>query len=53
MNEKVGESRQIAQFAQRTRYQDLPESVIDKTKCLILDQLGVELTCSTLPCTSR
>lgn len=49
MNEKVGESRQIAQFAQRTRYQDLPESVIDITKSIILDQLGVELACSTLP----
>jgi len=49
MNEKVGESRQIAQFAQRTKYQDLPESVIDITKRIILDQLGVELACSTLP----
>jgi 2-methylcitrate dehydratase PrpD len=44
-----GATRQVADFIARTKYEDLPPEVIQKTKELILDQLGVALASSTLP----
>ncbi|MFC2065942.1 MmgE/PrpD family protein [Chloroflexota bacterium] len=45
----MNESRGLAGFVAGLKYDDLPEEVVQKTKDLILDQLGVELTCSTKP----
>ena len=46
---QVGATRQLADFLAKTNYQDLPGPVIEKTKELITDQLGVALASSTLP----
>jgi 2-methylcitrate dehydratase PrpD len=46
---QVGATRQLAEFLAKTNYQDLPGPVIQKTKELIMDQLGVALASSTLP----
>jgi 2-methylcitrate dehydratase PrpD len=46
---QVGATRQLAEFLAKTNYQDLPGPVIEKTKELITDQLGVALASSTLP----
>jgi len=45
------ESRTLARFAAKLAYEDLPETVVQKTKELILDQLGCQLAGSTLPWT--
>ena len=45
------ESRTLARFAAKLAYEDLPENVVQKTKELILDQLGCQLAGSTLPWT--
>ncbi len=47
----MDESRTLARFAGKLAYEDLPESVVEKTKQLILDQLGCQLAGSTLPWT--
>src|SRR5215475_11128984 len=44
-----GATVQLAEFLAKTNYQDLPDAVIEKTKELIVDQLGVALASSTLP----
>jgi 2-methylcitrate dehydratase PrpD len=41
----------LAQFVCKLTYEDLPGAVIEKTKELILDQLGCQLAGSTLPWT--
>ena len=43
------ETRQLARFVSQLTYEHLPETVIDKTKALILDQLGCQLAGSALP----
>jgi 2-methylcitrate dehydratase PrpD len=45
------ESRTLARFAAKLAYGDLPGNVVQKTKELILDQLGCQLAGSTLPWT--
>ncbi len=45
------ESRRLARFVGKLAYEDLPEAVVEKTKELILDQLGCQLAGSTLPWT--
>ena len=45
------ETKEVARFVGNLTYEDLPESVINKTKELILDQLGCQLAGSTLPWT--
>lgn len=45
----MNESRELANFVARLNYSDLPKKVVQKTKDLILDQLGVELAASTRP----
>ena len=45
------ESRTLARFVGKLAYEDLPETVVEKTKELILDQLGCQLAGSTLPWT--
>ena len=45
------ETKKLARFAKHLTYEDLPEAVIEKTKELILDQLGCQLAGSTLPWT--
>ncbi len=47
----MDESRTLARFAGKVTYDDLPETVVEKTKQLILDQLGCQLAGSTLPWT--
>ena len=44
----AGATVQLAEFLAKTNYQDLPDPVIEKTKELITDQLGVALASSTL-----
>jgi 2-methylcitrate dehydratase PrpD len=45
------ESRTLARFVGKLAYEDLPQTVVEKTKELILDQLGCQLAGSTLPWT--
>jgi 2-methylcitrate dehydratase PrpD len=47
--EHNGATRQLAEFIATTGYDDLPGEVIQKTKELITDQLGVALAGSMLP----
>ena len=48
MERQEGVTREVADFATRLRYEDLPGEVVEKAKDCILDQLGVELIGSTL-----
>jgi 2-methylcitrate dehydratase PrpD len=48
---RMEETRELAQFVCKLTYEDLPGAVIEKTKELILDQLGCQLAGSTLPWT--
>lgn len=43
----MGVTQELAQFAFRLRYEDLPKNVIERTKISLLDQLGVQLACSS------
>ena len=43
-----GATVQLAEFLTKTNYQDLPAPVIEKSKELIIDQIGVALASSTL-----
>jgi 2-methylcitrate dehydratase PrpD len=45
----VEESRKLAAFVSRLSYEALPERVIEKTKDLILDQMGCQVAGSTMP----
>lgn len=45
----MGVTQGLAEFVCRLKFIDLPKEVVDKTKELFLDQLGVQLACSTLP----
>lgn len=45
----MDESRELAKFVAKLKYSDLPKNVVQKTKDLILDQLGVQLAASTKP----
>lgn len=47
--EHIGATRELAKFISATNYEDLPKDVIEKTKELITDQLGVALASSMLP----
>lgn len=47
--EHNGATRKLADFIATTRYDDLPQAVIEKPKELITDQLGVALASSMLP----
>ena len=42
-------TEKLAQFTHRLKYEDLPQRVIEKAKEFVLDQLSVEIACSTLP----
>lgn len=46
-------TRDLARFAARTRFDDIPGAVIDKVKLSFLDGLGVCLRGSTLPWTQK
>lgn len=48
-NGKTGATRQLAAFVDQTKYEDLPQPVLAKTKEIITDQLGVALASSMLP----
>lgn len=48
MKGQQGITRELAHYASRLRYEDIPLEVIDKAKDCVLDQLGVELIGSTL-----
>ena len=41
--------QELAQYAYETRFEDIPQSVIDHEKLLLLDTLGVALAGSTAP----
>jgi 2-methylcitrate dehydratase PrpD len=43
------ETKTLAKFAAQLRYENLPKDSIDKTKELILDQLGCQIAGSVLP----
>ena len=43
------ESRKLAAFLSRLSYEELPRSVVEKTKDLVLDQLGCQLAGATMP----
>ena len=45
----MNESRKLASFLTSLAYTDLSNEVIEKTKDLVLDQLGIELAASTKP----
>jgi 2-methylcitrate dehydratase PrpD len=43
------ETRKLASFVSRLSYEELPRGIVEKTKDLILDQLGCQLAGSTMP----
>jgi 2-methylcitrate dehydratase PrpD len=45
----MDETKKLAQFIANTRYNDLSDEVIEKTKLLILDQIGCQLAFANLP----
>jgi 2-methylcitrate dehydratase PrpD len=45
----MNETKELAQFIADIKYRDLTPQVIEKTKDLILDQLGCQLAFATLP----
>lgn len=45
----MDESKELAKFVAKLKYSDLPKNVVQKTKDIILDQLGVALAASTKP----
>lgn len=45
----MNETRELAKFVSKLRYDELPQEVVEKTKDLTLDQLGVQLASSALP----
>ena len=45
----MNETKELAEFIAEVSYQDLPGEVVEKTKGLILDQLGCQLAFATLP----
>ena len=45
----MNETKELAEFITRTRYDDLSDEVIDKAKSLVLEQLGCQLAFATLP----
>jgi 2-methylcitrate dehydratase PrpD len=45
----MNESRELARYASGIRFEHLPAEVIAKVKDLVLDQLGIQMACSTLP----
>jgi 2-methylcitrate dehydratase PrpD len=47
--EQMGPTRELAAFISQTSYDQLPPEVLEKSKELILDQLGVALASSMLP----
>jgi 2-methylcitrate dehydratase PrpD len=47
--EQIGPTRELAAFISQTSYDQLPPEVLEKSKELILDQLGVALASSMLP----
>lgn len=49
MSEPAGLTAELAGFASRTRFEDLPESVVAHTKLCLLDTVGCGLFGSTLP----
>lgn len=44
-----GTTREIARFASRLLFKDLPQTVVEKAKETILDQIGAEIACAGLP----
>jgi 2-methylcitrate dehydratase PrpD len=48
MNQKPT-TKNLAQFVHRLKYEELPQSVIEKAKETVLDQLSGEIACATLP----
>ncbi len=49
--ETIGATRELAAFAARLRYEDIPAEVIEKAKACVLDTLGCMLFGATLPWT--
>jgi 2-methylcitrate dehydratase PrpD len=47
------ETKALAEFTRKLKYEDLPKEVTKKTKQLILDQLGCQAAGSTLPWSKR
>lgn len=45
----MGVTQELAEFVCQLKFIDLPKEVVEKAKELFLDQLGVQLACSTLP----
>jgi 2-methylcitrate dehydratase PrpD len=45
----MNETKQLAQFIANIKYEDLSTQVVEKTRGLILDQLGCQLAFATLP----
>lgn len=47
--EREAVTYKFSKFATELRYEDLSQEVVNKTKELILDQIGIQLAASTLP----
>jgi 2-methylcitrate dehydratase PrpD len=45
----MNETKELAKFISELRYSDLSKDVIEKTKGLVLDQLGCQIAFATLP----
>ncbi|MBE18175.1 MAG: hypothetical protein CMH79_05385 [Nitrospinae bacterium] len=42
-------TEEIVGFAKQTKFEDIPDEVVEKTKFLILDSLGIAIASTTLP----
>lgn len=49
MSDGNGLTETLARHVGTLRFEDLPQPVIDKAKAIVLDALGCQLACSTLP----
>src|SRR6202034_907770 len=46
---RVQETRQLAEFVSSMSFEDLPDPIVSRALDLIIDQIGVQIGCCTLP----
>ena len=46
-------TEKIVSFAKKMSFEDIPEEVVEKTKYLLLDSLGIAVASTTLPISNQ